>query len=270
MLKKAFLKKTVYTLVILYVVLCGVLYVIQDQLIFDPSKLSEDHRFRSGEEVEIKVAENVFLNCLLMREPASKGVILYLHGNRGSNRRCLRQAEMLAGNGYDVFMPDYRGYGKSDGRITSQKQLYSDVEKVYEYLKDDYGESRIVLVGYSLGTGMASYLAAHYNPKHLFLVAPFLSFMDLKNRRFPLIPDFLVKYPLNNKKHLAQVRCPVTIFHGERDEVIPFDSSEKLKALNPSVVELIRLDDAGHRRSIFHQMFRSGVATVLNSGINAG
>ncbi len=263
------LKKVLIRLVailgITYIVACGVLYVGQDELIFDPSKLDESYTFRYGQEVEVEVDKGIYLNCLYLQETNSRGVVLYLHGNRGSNRRCLRQAEMLMGNGFDIFMVDYRGFGKSDGEITSQKQLYSDMQKVYDHLRQSYDESEIVIVGYSLGTGMASYLASQNDPRHLFLVAPYISFIDLKDRRFPLIPDFLVKYPLDNRKNLAAVNCPVTIFHGDDDEVIPFDSSQKLAGLNPALIELVRLDDAGHRRSIFHNVFRSGVATVLGS-----
>lgn len=259
------MKKVIIGIGISYIVLCAVLYVAQDYIIFDPVKLDESFRFREGTEVEVPVDGNISLNCLLIPHENAQGVILYLHGNRGSNRRCLRQADMLTGMGYDVFMPDYRGFGKSEGRITSQKQMLKDIQAVYDHLKQSYDESQIVIVGYSLGTGMASYLASENHPRHLFLVAPYLSFWDLKNRKFPLVPDFLIKYPLNNKKYLANARCPVTLFHGTEDEVIPFDSSEQLKALNPSIIELVRMDDTGHRRSIFHQSFRSGVATALRT-----
>lgn len=257
-----FLKYLILILGSLYLLTCITLYFAQDRIIFNPDKLPEDYIFNEGEELEIEVAPTIFINSLYLRTENSKGVILYLHGNRGSNRRCLRQAEGLMGNQYDILMPDYRGYGKSDGKIESEKQLLSDVQKVYDHLKSKYDESQIVLVGYSLGTGMASYLAANNDPKQLILVAPYISFVNLKDQWTKLLPDFLVKYPLSNQKYLAQVSCPVTLFHGTTDDVIPFQSSEFLSQLNPNT-ELIPLDNTSHRRSIFHDLFRQNVSRIL-------
>ena len=181
-------KRIFYFLAILYAIICIALYFGQEKLWFNPSKLSENHRFRAGEEISIKVAKDTDLNCLWLKEEGSKGVILYLHGNKGSNRRCLRQARSVAGNKFDIFMPDYRGFGKSGGSIRSQKSFYADVQKVYDYLKTKYEEDRIAIVGYSLGSGLASYLAANNSPGRLFLVAPYISFIDLKKPDFTFYP----------------------------------------------------------------------------------
>lgn len=258
------LKKLGLILLIGYVLLCVGLYTQQNRIFFNPQKLSNNHTFRAGEEVAIKVADNISLNCIWLKEPRSKGVILYLHGNKGSNRRCLYQAQNMAGNQYDIFMPDYRGYGKSDGTIYSEQQLYADVQKVYNFLKQHYTEQQIVLAGYSLGSGMASWLAAHNQPQQLFLIAPYISLVDMKNRfTYFAFPDFLVKYPLNNRQHLATVRCPVTLFHGTNDELIPFDSSETLQEVNPTNIQLIPLEGVGHRRAIFDGQFRATVRELL-------
>jgi pimeloyl-ACP methyl ester carboxylesterase len=257
-----FVKYTSIGLASLYLLACGILYLGQDRIIFNPDQLPEDFRFRDGEEIEIKVDEGVYLNSIFLPSEQSKGVILYLHGNRGSNRRCLRQADGLRGNNYDILMPDYRGYGKSDGQIKSEKQLLNDVQKVYDYLSTRYDESKIVIVGYSLGTGMASYLAAQNNPSRLVLIAPYLSFYNLKDQWVRVIPDFLVKYPLNNQKYLKDVTCPITLFHGTSDEVIPYESSVTLAQLNPAA-KLIPLDGTSHRGSIFSGLFRQTLSQML-------
>ena len=257
------LRNLLIFLLSIYFLICVALFFGQENIFFLPSKLSEKHIFRKGKEVEVKVAEGLSLNCLMLKEQNAKGVILYLHGNKGSNRRCLHQAETMANNQYDIFMPDYRGYGKSDGEIISEQQIYMDMQKVYDYLKQTYKENQIVIVGYSLGTGMASWLAAKNNPKRLILLAPYLSFVDLKDRRFSLIPDFIVKYPLSNEAHLKEVKCPVNIFHGTNDSVIPFDSSVKLAALYPSKVSFIKMNGESHRGAIFNRLFRSKVRELL-------
>jgi pimeloyl-ACP methyl ester carboxylesterase len=246
----------------LYALFCGVLYFSQERIIFNPDKLPEDYDFGAGEQVEIGVDKGVSLNCLWMKEPDAKGVILYLHGNKGSNRRCQHQAETMSGNGYDIFMPDYRGFGKSDGTIESESQLFADAQKVYDFLKQHYSEDRIVIIGYSLGSGIAAYLAANNQPQQLMLVAPYWSMADLKDRAVPVLPDFLLKYPLRSADYLQRVKSSVTLFHGTFDEVIPFESSEKLQALNPERFHLVATDE-GHRGIIFSPVFRHKVGELL-------
>lgn len=251
-------------LFIMYVILCIGLWFGQDNLIFNPHKLPEDYTFSSTNEVEIEVADNIFLNAIWIRETNPKGVILFLHGNRGSNRRCLRQAVNMGNNGYDILMVDYRGYGKSDGEIFSQEQLYADVQKVYDYVKESYQEDQIILAGYSLGSGMASYLAANNSPQQLVMIAPYMSFYELKKRYIPIyIPNFFVKYPLDNNSHLSNVQCPVTLFHGTMDRVIPYAHSESLKANFSDKVELITLNKESHRGAIFNGLFRRKFAELV-------
>ena len=262
--KMKWLKRLGLVIIGLYVLVCVGLYFVQEQLLFRPSKLAESHNFRKGEEVEIPTSDDISINCLLLKQPNPKGVILYLHGNRGSNQRCLYQAESgLAGNGFDILMPDYRGYGKTEGKIYSEKQMQSDAQAVYDYLLKNYPEDKIIIVGYSMGTGMATKLAAKNNPNHLFLIAPYFSIVDMKNRYLPFIPNFILKYPLRNDKNVMKIKCPITIFHGTADEVLPYDSSTKLKNLRPDHIRLVTLDNESHRRSIFHPIVNRTISDLL-------
>lgn len=253
---KKFLKIVGIGLLVLYVAGCGILYFIQDDIIFRPKPISPGTQFRFGKEVSIPVDDGVNLHGLYHQVDQAKGAVLYLHGNRGNARWCQRQAEMFSGYGYNVLLLDYRGYGKSDGKISSIDELYNDVQKAYDFLKNDFDESKIILAGYSLGTGMASYLAAHNQPQRLIMIAPYVSIADLKNRIFPLIPNFLIKYPLNNEKHLALLSCPVHLLHGTEDEVIPYNSSEVLSRTYPNKTKLTTLTNTGHRGAIFHGSIR--------------
>lgn len=246
-----------------YIIACLGLYFLQDRIIFRPQPLPENHHFRAGAEVEIPVEEDISLNALWIREARSKGVILYLHGNRGSNRRCLRQTRGMQGHGYDIFMPDYRGYGKSDGSITSEAQMHADIQKVYDYLKQHYRETQIIVLGYSLGTGMATYLTAHNDPQQLVLVAPYLSMLNLKNRWAPVIPNFIVKYQLKSTDWISKIEQQITLFHGTEDNVIPFDSSEELLQLNPERSQLITLQGESHRGALFNPLFKRQLAELL-------
>ncbi len=189
---------------------------------------------------------------------------MYWHGNKGSNRRCLRQADNLYGLGYDVFMPDYRGYGKSGGVIHSEKQLMTDAQKAYDYLLEHYSEKDIALLGYSLGSGVAAHLAMENNPRQLFMVAPYKSMVAMKNLIAPFVPSFLMKYQLRTDEILTKIDCPIMLFHGTQDELIPYEHSLFFQKQQPNKIELVALEGVGHRRAIFSSLLRSRLSQALN------
>src|SRR4051812_49371419 len=101
-------------LVVLYVVICGTLYLFQEKLIFFPEKLEKDFQFKFNkkfEELSIKTHDNLKLDCLLFKADNARGVIFYLHGNAGSLNSWGEVGGDYADLNYDVFMPHYRGYG---------------------------------------------------------------------------------------------------------------------------------------------------------------
>ena len=251
-----FVRNSILFLFIVYLLACIALYLTQEKIMFFPSPLSQNYSPSNGVEVWIPVAEGVRLNAAHISYPNSKGVILYLHGNKGNVQRCIRQTSQFQDLGYDILIPDYRAYGKSEGNLENETQMYQDVQLIYDYLAKRY--DKIVLLGYSMGTGMASYLAAHNPTAGLVLVAPYVSLVDMKNRYLPMIPNLLMKYKFCTNLHLQNVTCPTTLVHGTKDEVIPFDSSEELHQLFPSS-KFIPLEGVDHRRIIFNPAIRSAV-----------
>ncbi len=240
---------------LLYIVGCGILYTQQESILFFADPLPPDHIYRKGIEHRIEVDDGIEISCYWLKTPNPKGVIIYLHGNKGNIRRCIRQSEMMEGLGYDIFMPDYRGFGKSDGEVISDDQFYADVQIVYDLMKEEYGEDNIVLVGYSMGSGPSTYLAGQNKPKELFLLSPFKSIVDMKDRYIPFVPDFLVKYQFPNWKYLQQTTCPVTMFYSDVDEVVLPESSLALAEYSDHE-ELIILSGVSHRGMIFQRHWR--------------
>lgn len=258
------IKRIFFGTLALYFVLIAGIYFFQERLIFLNEQLPETYHFQEGEEVELEVEQGLFMNCLWMKEPASKGVILYLHGNKGSNRRCFHQARTFRGLGFDVFMPDYRGFGKSEGQYHSEKKLYADVQKAYDFLREHYDESKIIIAGYSLGSGMATWLAAHNKPAKVILVAPYVSMVYMKDKLFPFVPDFVLSYQLRSDEYLKEVNAPVILVHGTEDELIPYGSSEILHQMYPDKSQLLPVSGAGHRRVIFSEELRDVVRRISN------
>lgn len=256
-------------LFIIYGVVCALLYSCQEFILFLPQKLNKGYRFSFSqpyEEQYIKMADGTLLNALLFKASAkSKGVIFYLHGNAGSLASWGYAADLYTTMGYDVFMLDYRGYGKSEGKISSQQQLFDDVQTAYDKLKQQYRENEIVVLGYSLGTGLATKVASMNNPKLLILQAPYLSILDMAKRTFPFIPSFIVKYKLETNKYIQDCNMPIVLFHGTNDGVIYYESSVKLKDLIQEKGMLIPLEGQGHNGMTDNPDYIREVKDILES-----
>lgn len=252
--------------IILYVLLCSVLYFFQEKIIFLPTKLNPNFQFKFNQPFEERnfiTSDGNKLNGLLFKAENSKGLLFYLHGNAGNLSSWGFAAETYTRLHYDVFILDYRGYGKSEGKIENQQQLFDDVTLVYNTLKKEYEENSIIITGYSIGSGIASYLAATNHPKKLILQAPYYNLSDMMRQKMPFIPTFILKYKLENNQYLQNCNCPVYLFHGKEDTVIPFQSSQKLQKECNCVSQLILLDNLGHNGMNENSMYQSEIEKIL-------
>ena len=250
----------------IYLMICIGLYFCQERLIFHPLELDKDYTFsfeNKWNEVFIDLTDGKKLHGLLFKSDSSKGLIFYLHGNAGNLASWGEAASAYTDLGYDVFMLDYRGYGKSEGTIESQEQLFHDVQIAYDSLKTKYYESDIVILGYSIGTGIASSIAARNTPRILILQAPFYSMSDMMEKQFSFIPKFLLRYEFPNNEFLKKCTIPVVIFHGRDDEIIPYESSERLLKETQTIDSLIALPFQGHNGMTDNPDYRIGVAEIL-------
>lgn len=245
--------------VCLYLFACGFLYFEQEHIIFFPKKLSKDFKFqfeKPFEEIKIKAKDNSLLHGLLFRADSSKGLVFYLHGNAGAADTWGEAAKTYTDLNYDTFIFDYRSYGKSEGEITNENEFHDDIQLAYNYFKSRYEEHKIVIIGYSIGTGPAAHLAANNHPKMLVLQAPYYSLIDMMHHSYPIIPDFLLKYKFETGTSLKNTKAQVKIFHGDADEIIYYGSSLKLKQHFKKEDELITIQGLGHNgmnRNLFYQ-----------------
>lgn len=246
---KKVLLQTLKLLLIGYILICGSLFFFQEKLIFFPEKLYKNFKFpftQKFDEINIQTKDHKLLHGVLFTSDRSKGLIFYLHGNAGSVNSWGEVALTYTRLNYDVFILDYRGYGKSEGSISSQEQLFEDIQTAYDELKKRYKEDSIVVLGYSIGTGPATKIASVNHPRLLLLQAPYYSLVDMMKHTYPLIPAFLLKYKFETHRYMKNCKMPVIIFHGDQDEVIYYNSSIKLKKLMKETDELITLKDQRH------------------------
>jgi pimeloyl-ACP methyl ester carboxylesterase len=183
---------------VLYVGICVLLYFQQERLLFFPQKLARTYRFSFKEPFQerwVKATDGTQLHGLFFPADSSKGLVFYLHGNGGALDSWGEVAPVYTRLGYDVFLLDYRGYGKSEGRIQSQAQFLSDTEEAYQQLLTEYAEKDVVVLGYSLGTGAAAWLASRHQPKLLILQAPYSSMRAMAKQHYPWVPGLVLRYP---------------------------------------------------------------------------
>lgn len=250
----------------IYVIFCLLLYFFQEKLIFIPDKLDKNYKFnfeQKFEEVNITASDGKVLNGVLFKSDSSKGLVFYLHGNGGCLSSWAQVSTTYTDLHYDVFILDYRSYGKSEGEISSQEQLFEDNQYAYNELKKRYDEKNIVVLGYSIGTGLASKLASTNNPKLLILQAPYYNLTDMMKRRFSFVPTFLLKHKFATNEYAANCKMPIIIFHGDQDEVIYYGSSLKLQQQFKPQDKLITLQGQGHNRITFNEDYRSELKKIL-------
>ncbi len=234
--------------------------------IFPGGKLASDYKFhfpQRFEEVNMPAADGIKLNALLFKADSSKGVILYLHGNADALDQWGKIAGTYINLHYDLFIPDYRGYGKSEGAIKNEEEVYGDAQTAYNYLKLNYPENKIIVLGYSIGTGPAAYLAANNHPQKLILQAPYYSLADAAHHLFPAADTTGISFHFYTYRFLQKTTCPVVIFHGDADKVIYYGSSQKLKLLFKPGDELVTLKGAGHLDMNRNKDYLDGLKRIL-------
>ena len=259
------LKKFLLFLLAFYLIVIVLLYLFQEKLLFFPTVLPKDYPFKFAnefEEINIKVDEEIALNTLLFKSNDPKGVVLFFHGNGGAIHGWWQGADIYVRNNYDVMYVDYRGYGKSDGKINSEKQLVDDAQKVYDFLKEKYAEETIIVSGTSIGTGIAAQIAVKNNPKLLILNSPYASLKALIKEKVLLVPSIIMKYQLETKNYIKAAKLPIFIFHGEKDTLIPSEHAQQLKAIN-NHIELQILKGVGHNNLNQSAVFRKELTRIL-------
>lgn len=219
-------------IIAIYVIGSVILYIGQEDLMFFPTKLSNEYVYNfdaAFEEINLNTIDDIIINSLLFKSNESKGVVLFLHGNGGSIAGWGKGSNIYTNNGYDILYIDYRGYGKSSGTILGESQLIEDAQLAYDYLKERYSEENIIVSGTSIGTGIASKIASVNNPKKLILISPYFSLHSLINEKMKIFPSLIMKYKFATNKFLKKVDCPIFIIHGTEDRIIPINHSMQLK-----------------------------------------
>lgn len=242
--------------------LAGV-YGLQDRLIFQRDSLDQNFTFHFSQpfkEYTIPTKDGEMLNALLFNpaEP-TKGMIIYFHGNSDNLQRWGTYAVDFTSLGYDVLMVDYRGFGKSTGE-PSEQNLYEDGERVWSWARQNFNPEKMVVYGRSLGSAVASHVAARVNPHLLVLETPF---DQLQQGLSAILLPFPLKYRFSNKEHLPNISCKIVIIQGTSDWIVPEASAKRLIPFLKPGDEFVSIPGGGHKNLRDFDLFHTVLSEVL-------
>ena len=256
-------------IVIAYCSIGIVLYYLQENFLFHPVSLPRSYHYQfegAFAEKEIAFNEKDTLNMVQFfpKDSIRKGLVLYFHGNRENIGRYAKFTEVFLRHGYEVWMEDYPGYGKSTGE-RSEKKLYEQAMVVYRLAATQYRGDSIILYGKSFGTGIAAYLASQTKSRQLVLETPYYSIPALFGCYAPIYPTQRMSvYKLPSNEYLRQVPYPVTIFHGTGDWVIPYRCAEKLKQVIKSTDAFVTIKNGTHHNLFDFDVYQHTMDSLLS------
>jgi uncharacterized protein len=232
----------------------------------------------NGEEVWVKVPSGQRVHAWFLRATNQPAVatVLHCHGNGGNLSSVVWLGQELAKRGFDTMIFDYRGYGRSEGRLTDEWGLYADAQAIYEHLVRERGvkAEKLALYGQSLGTTAAIDLASRLPCGALIVESGLSSASDMGAVSFPWMPrqlHFLAKNRFESARKISNVKCPALITHGTSDPVIPVEQGRKLyeSARDPKRLVIVEGGDHFLFGSAGEQ-FVSGMADFIRVSVSYG
>lgn len=233
--------------IVWYVTLSLAIYALSPKLIFLPPSPPTYNSLEGY--IKIPVDENNYIIAKYLPNNKSKYVLIYSHGNAEDLGYLSGILEAYRDLGFSVLAYDYEGYGLSSGKC-SESATYKDIDAIYRYALERLSISsyKIILLGRSLGTGPTLYLAEKEPVAGVILEAPFLSAFRVITQ-YQLLP--LDRF--NNEARAKNINAPVLLFHGAKDDLIPFSHSTRLKN-NFKDITFIPLSNAGHNDMVNHML----------------
>ena len=241
----------IFLLAFIYIFFGLILYIFQRRIIFNKSTVPKDpidYGLINTKKIKIETTNNISLLAWFFKGEKNKPILVYFHGNSFDIGERSYRLKRYNDAGFSTLIVAWRGYSGNDG-IPTEKNLYADGDSSIKWILEntDFKIKDIVNYGESLGTGVAVELNLKYNFLCTILEAPFTSIADVALKRYKIYPTrFLVRDKFDNFNKIDQIKSPVLIISGKRDEIIPHQHSVLLKnkALEPK--KTLFVDEAMH------------------------
>ena len=238
-------------LAIVYILGGVALYFLQDYILFHPVTLKRDHNYNFPEkhkEINIPITENSNLNIVqfFSTDTITKGVVLYFHGNKKNISWYAKYSPYFTKYGYEVWLIDYPGFGKSTGKFTEQT-LYDWANYMYNFARTRFSPDSIIIYGKSMGTGIATHLASIQPCKKLILETPYYDYPSVIRHYIPIYPiEWMIHYKIPTHDYIEKVTAPITIFQGTDDGLVTFNNAKKLNPFLKAGDQFVTIEGGSH------------------------
>ncbi len=224
-----------YILVILGLVMAGILalarYLESAGVFFPSSRMDVDAAVMGlpWEDIFYKTKDHHTINGWFFKNPRAHATIIFAHGNAGNMSDRLFKIKFFYNLGLNVFIFDYRGYGKSEGRPT-EAGIYLDGQGAYDYLQSrgDVDMTKIILYGASIGGVVAIDLATHRPAALLVVESSISNAKDMAKVFYPFVPSFVLSLKFDSLEKVRTLKLPKLFIHSPDDEVVPYWVGQKL------------------------------------------
>ena len=224
-----------YIVTILAMILAG-LFILTRYLesfgIFFPSRIMAVNPTvmeLSWEDVYFRTQDKVLLNGWFIKNLRAKSTLIFAHGNAGNISDRLFKIKFFYDLGLNVFIFDYRGYGKSEGK-PFETGVYWDAQGAYDYLQSrrEVDMNNIILYGASLGGAVVIDLAGKRKSAFLVVESSITNAQDMAHLLYPFIPSIFLSYRFDSVGKVRLLKMPKLFIHSPEDEVVPFWVGKKL------------------------------------------
>ena len=238
----------------LYVVIAGLLWALQERITFPAPRAPLPDPVAtvgSGERMELRMKDGTRLVGWYLppsRRPSPPfAAVLWFYGNGETIAAIWPIIREFRPPNAALLVLDYPGYGASGGR-TTEAGIYEIGDLAYEALRarSDVDPRRIYVYGRSLGSAVATHVAATHDVAGLILESPFTSARGMAARHYRIFPRFLVRIGLDNLDRIARIHCPILIFHGTADLLVPITMGRAVAAAAGGPVEFVMIEGSGH------------------------
>ncbi len=255
-----FIKSILIIIPLIYLVIIVLIYINQRSMMYHPHKETHDlasYHLDKTSEITLITEDKIKLQAWVRKPDHGQEMVVFLHGNAGNLENRADKLKQLAEMGYGFIIPAWRGFGKSEGSPTEQG-LYLDAEAAISYLKaQHYPLAQTIMIGESLGTGIATAMALKYKFKGLFLITPYTSIADRAAEIYPfMFAQYLTKDNFKVLANIAEINQPLLIIHGTKDVVVPYEHAERIFAKAKEPKKLITYPGIGHNNYDVEEVFK--------------
>ena len=238
-----------FSIILIYLIIVAYMYLNQRKLLYLPSENNylDDQIDFNFKEVFIDVEKNLKLKAWLIENDfKNKKTLVFFHGNAGNLSNRTYKLNQLSKLDLNIIILAWRGFSGNEGE-PSEQNLYNDAKKTIDWLNSRGVKNKnIILYGESLGTGIAVELSQTNQFGGIILESPFTSMTNAAKNIYPWLPvKYLLKDKYDSEKKIKNIKIPILIMHGKKDNIVPFRMGKKLYDLanNPKFFYFTENDD---------------------------